>query len=200
MKIPPDKVKKLRNCTGAGMMDCKRALIEAEGDTEKAVEILRQKGLMALKKRAGRTAKEGLIDSYIHMGNRLGVLLEVNCETDFVARDAEFKEFTHSIAMQIAAANPLYISRKDVPPEVVEKEKEILRHQAENEGKPREVVEKIIEGRLEKFLEEICLLEQPFIKDANLKVQDLLSDIAGKIGENIVIRRFSRFQLGEGEE
>ncbi len=200
MNVSADQVKKLRTRTGAGMMDCKQALIEAEGDTEKAVEILRQKGLSALKKRAGRIAKEGLIDSYVHAGEKLGVLLEVNCETDFVARSAEFKEFAHNIAMQIAAANPLYISREEILPEVIEKEKEIFGYQTQNKGKPPDVVEKIIAGKMEKYFEEVCLLEQPYIKDTNIKVQDLLSVLAAKIGEKIVVRRFSRFQLGESEE
>jgi elongation factor Ts len=198
--ISAAKVKELRDATGAGMMDCKQALTEANGDFEKAIEILRKKGLAALKKRAGRKAREGLVESYVHAGGRLGVLAEINCETDFVARSEDFKEFAHDMAMQIAASNPLYVSREDIPPEVVEKEMEILRLQTLNEGKPEKVVEKIIEGRLEKFFEEVCLLEQPFVKDLNLKVQDVLSSLAGKIGENTVIRRFCRYQLGELEE
>lgn len=198
--ISAAKVKELRDATGAGMMDCKQALTEANGDFEKAIEILRKKGLAALKKRAGREAREGLVESYVHAGGRLGVLAEINCETDFVARSEDFKEFAHDMAMQIAASNPLYVSREDIPPEVVEKEMEILRLQTLNEGKPEKVVEKIIEGRLEKFFEEVCLLEQPFVKDLNLKVQDVLSSLAGKIGENTVIRRFCRYQLGESEE
>lgn len=198
--ISAAKVKELRDATGAGMMDCKQALTEANGDFEKAIEILRKKGLAALKKRAGREAREGLVESYVHAGGRLGVLAEINCETDFVARSEDFKEFAHDMAMQIAASNPLYVSREDIPPEVVEKEREILRLQTLNEGKPEKVVEKIVEGRLEKFFEEVCLLEQPFVKDLNLKVQDVLSSLAGKIGENTVIRRFCRYRLGELEE
>lgn len=198
--ISAAKVKELRNATGAGMMDCKQALIEAKGDFDKAIEVLRKKGLAALKKRAGRTAREGLIEAYVHAGGRLGVLIEINCETDFVARSQDFKEFAHDIAMQVAASNPLYISREEISPEVIEKEREIVRLQTLNEGKPEAVVEKIVEGRLEKFFEEVCLLEQPFVKDLNLKVQDVLSSLAGKIGENIIIRRFSRYQLGELEE
>lgn len=200
MTISAAKVKELRNATGAGMMDCKQALIEAKGDFDKAIEVLRKKGLAALKKRAGRTAREGLIEAYVHAGGRLGVLIEINCETDFVARSHDFKEFTHDMAMQVAASNPLYISREEISPEVVEKEREIVRLQTLNEGKPEAVVEKIVEGRLEKFFEEVCLLEQPFVKDLNLKVQDVLSSLAGKIGENIIVRRFSRYQLGELEE
>lgn len=198
--ISAAKVKELRDATGAGMMDCKQALVEAKGDFEKAIEILRKKGLASLKKRSGREAREGLIEAYVHAGGRLGVLVEVNCETDFVARSQDFREFAHDLAMQIAASNPLYISRDDIPPEVVEKEKEILRLQTLEEGKPEAVVEKIVEGRLEKFFEEVCLLEQPFVKELDLKVQDVLSSLAGKIGENIIIRRFCRHRLGELEE
>jgi elongation factor Ts len=190
-------VKALREKTGAGMMDCKRALEETGGDMEKAVEYLREKGLAAAAKRAGRTAAEGVIESYIHLGGKLGVLVEVNCETDFVARTPEFQELARDIAMQVAAANPQYLTREDVPAEVLEKEKEILRAQALNEGKPEKVVDRIVEGRLEKFYSENCLLEQPFIKDPDKKVRDLLAEKIARIGENIVVRRFVRFQLGE---
>lgn len=197
MAVTAEMVKDLRAKTGAGMMDCKRALEETGGDMEKAIEYLREKGLAAAAKRAGRTAAEGVIESYIHLGGKLGVLVEVNCETDFVARTPEFREFARDIAMQVAAANPLYLAPEDVPAEVLAKEKEILRAQALNEGKPEKVVERIVEGRLEKFYSENCLLEQPFIKDPDKKVRDLLTEKIARIGENIVIRRFVRFQLGE---
>ncbi|MDK2855516.1 MAG: elongation factor Ts [Bacillota bacterium] len=197
MVITAELVKALREKTGAGMMDCKRALQETDGDMEKAIEYLREKGLAAAAKRAGRTAAEGVIEAYIHLGGKLGVLVEVNCETDFVARTPEFREFARDIAMQVAAANPQYLTREDVPAEVLNKEREILRAQALNEGKPEKVVDRIVEGRLEKFYSENCLLEQPFIKDPDKKVRDLLAEKIARIGENIVIRRFVRFQLGE---
>jgi elongation factor Ts len=190
-------VKELRTKTGAGMMDCKRALQEADGDMDKAVEHLREKGLAAASKRAGRTAAEGIIESYIHLGSKLGVLVEVNCETDFVARTEEFQEFARDVAMQVAATNPLYLSKEDVPEEVLVKEKEILRAQALNEGKPEKIADKIVEGRIAKFYSENCLLEQPFIKDPDKKVSDLLTEKMARIGENMVIRRFVRFRLGE---
>ncbi|NLY42492.1 MAG: translation elongation factor Ts [Clostridiaceae bacterium] len=191
-------VKELRERTGAGMMDCKKALSEANGDMEKAIEILREKGLAAAAKKAGRIAAEGIVDAYIHGNGRIGVLVEVNTETDFVARNEEFRAFVRDIAMQIAAANPQYVRREEVPAEVVEKEKEILRAQALNEGKPEKIVEKIVEGRLEKFYKDVCLLEQPFIKDPDRTVQDLLTEKIAIIGENINIRRFARFEKGEG--
>jgi elongation factor Ts len=190
-------VKALREKTGAGMMDCKRALQETGGDMDKATEYLREKGLAAAAKRAGRTAAEGLVEAYIHLGGKLGVLVEVNCETDFVARTPEFREFVRDIAMQVAAANPQYLAKEDVPAAVLDKEREILRVQALNEGKPEKVVDRIVEGRLEKFYSENCLLEQPFIKDPDRKVHELLTEKIARIGENIVIRRFVRFQLGE---
>ncbi|HHV56181.1 MAG TPA: translation elongation factor Ts [Firmicutes bacterium] len=190
-------VKALREKTGAGMMDCKRALQETGGDMDKATEYLREKGLAAAAKRAGRTAAEGLVEAYIHLGGKLGVLVEVNCETDFVARTPEFREFVRDIAMQVAAANPQYLAKEDVPAAVLDKEREILRVQALNEGKPEKVVDRIVEGRLEKFYSENCLLEQPFIKDPDKKVHELLTEKIARIGENIVIRRFVRFQLGE---
>ncbi|HHY92238.1 MAG TPA: translation elongation factor Ts [Firmicutes bacterium] len=193
-------VKALREKTGAGMMDCKRALQETGGDTEKAIEYLREKGLAAAAKRAGRTAAEGIVEAYIHLGGKLGVLVEVNCETDFVARTPEFREFARDIAMQVAAANPQYLTREDVPAEVLAKEREILRAQTLNEGKPEKVVDRIVEGRLERFYSENCLMEQPFIKDPDKKVSDLLTEKIARIGENIVIRRFVRFQLGETSE
>ncbi|RDV82433.1 translation elongation factor Ts [Ammonifex thiophilus] len=197
-EIPAKLVKELRERTGAGMMDCKKALMETGGDIEKAIIYLREKGLAAAAKRAGRVAAEGVITAYIHPGNRVGVLVEVNCETDFVARTEEFRQFAHDIALQIAAAKPEYVAREDVPPEVVEREKEILRAQARNEGKPEHVIEKMVEGRLEKFFKEVCLLEQPFIKNPEITVRDLLNELIAKIGENIVIRRFTRYELGEG--
>ncbi|MGI6604174.1 MAG: translation elongation factor Ts [Firmicutes bacterium] len=197
MAITAEMVKELRTKTGAGMMDCKRALQETNGDMEKAIEYLREKGLAAAAKRAGRAAAEGVIEAYIHLGEKLGVLVEVNCETDFVARTPEFKEFARDIAMQVAAANPQYVSPDDIPQEVLDKEREILRAQTLNEGKPEKVVDRIVEGRLEKFREEVCLLEQPFIKDPEKKVKDLLTEKIARIGENIIIRRFVRFQLGE---
>lgn len=197
MAVSAQEVKKLREKTGAGMMDCKRALEETGGIMDKAIEYLKEQGLAAASKRADRVAAEGIIESYIHMGNKLGVLVEVNCETDFVARTDEFREFAKDIAMQVAASNPLYLSREDVPAEVLAKEKDILRKQAINEGKPEQVVDRIVEGRLAKFLDETCLLEQPFIKDPDKKVGDLLKEKIARIGENMVIRRFVRFRLGE---
>ncbi|MBI4744915.1 MAG: translation elongation factor Ts [Actinobacteria bacterium] len=197
MTISAAQVRELREATGAGMMSCKEALIEAEGDIEKAVKILREKGLASLKKKAGRTAQEGVIESYIHAGGKLGVLVEINCETDFVAKNEDFKKFTHDIAMQIAAANPLYISREDVPADLLEKERDVYRTQAQNEGKSGAVVERIVEGKIEKFYKEICLLEQQFVKDPDITISGLLGNLAAKLGENIVLRRFIRFSLGE---
>ncbi|MDW7650609.1 MAG: translation elongation factor Ts [Bacillota bacterium] len=198
--IPASVVKELRDKTGAGMMDCKKALNETGGDLEKAIEFLREKGLAAAAKKAGRIAAEGIVDSYIHMGGRIGVLLEVNCETDFVARTDEFRTFVRDVAMQIAAANPLVVSREDVAEEMVQKEREILRAQALNEGKPEKIVEKIVEGRIEKYYAENCLLEQAFIRDTDMTINDLLKDKIAKIGENISIRRFVRYEMGEGLE
>lgn len=193
-------VKELRQKTGAGMMDCKKALEETNGDIEKAVEYLREKGLSEAAKKTHRVAAEGVIDSYIHGGGKLGVLVEVNCETDFVAKNDEFKELCHNIAMQIAASNPLYISRDDVPDEEVEKEKKLLRSQALNEGKSENIVEKMVEGRLEKFFSENCLLEQPFIKETDISVDEYIKENIARLGENIVVRRFTRFELGEKVE
>lgn len=197
MEITSEAIKNLREKTGCGIMDCKEALREAKGDFEQAIDILRKKGIAAVARRAGRTAAEGLIDSYIHTGGKIGVLVEVNCETDFVARNIEFQAFVKDVCMQIAASNPQYISRDDVPDGIVEHEKDILITQAKQEGKPEKAIEKIVEGRLEKFYSEVCLLDQPFIKDPKKTVKDLLGEIAAKIGENIVIRRFVRYQLGE---
>ena len=198
--ISASMVKELRERTGAGMMDCKKALQEANGDMDKAVEILREKGLAAAAKKAGRIAAEGIVDSYIHGEGRIGVLVEVNCETDFVAKTDEFKTFVRDIAMHIAASNPQYLSREDVPEEVIEKEKEILRAQALNEGKPEKIVDKMVEGRIEKFFKEVCLLEQPFVKDPDKTVKDILTEKIATIGENITIRRFVRYERGEGLE
>lgn len=193
-------VKELREITGAGMMDCKKALIETNGDMEKAVDFLREKGLAAAAKKAGRVAAEGVVEAYIHGGGRIGVMVEVNCETDFVAKTDDFKDLARDIAMQIAATNPLYVRREEVDPSLVEHEREVLRAQALNEGKPEKIVEKMIAGRIEKYYKEICLMEQAFIKDADQTITELINGKIAKIGENISIRRFSRFQLGEGIE
>lgn len=193
-------VKELRERTGAGMMDCKKALTETDGDMEKAIDYLREKGLAAAAKKAGRIAAEGLVESYIHGGGRIGVLVEVNCETDFVAKTDEFRELCRDIAMQVAASKPEYVSREEVPAESIAREKEVLRAQALNEGKPEKIVDKMVEGRIEKYFKEVCLLEQPFIKDTDMTVKDLVTAKVAKIGENISVRRFARFQVGEGLE
>ena len=200
MHIDAKVVKALREKTGAGMMDCKKALQEAEGNEEKAVDILREKGLSAAARRAGRAANQGIIDSYIHLGGKIGVLVEVNCETDFVARNDQFKEFVRNVCLQIAATNPGYLKKEEVPSAVLEKESQIIKAQALNEGKPEKVIDKIIEGRLEKYYRENCLLEQTFVKDEDITIGDLLTEMIARIGENIVIRRFSRFEIGEGLE
>ena len=200
MEISASQVSQLRAKTGAGIMDCKKALKENEGDFEKAVDFLRKKGLAAASKKAGRIASEGAVGSYIHAGGKIGVLLEVNCETDFVARNDDFQAFVKDVAMHIAASNPQYVSRDDVPADVVAKEKEILAAQAAEEGKPANVVEKMVEGRIGKFFKEICLLEQPFVKDPDRSIEQLLNDMVAKIGEKISVRRFMRYQLGEGLE
>jgi elongation factor Ts len=200
MSVPASLVKELRERTGAGMMDCKKALAETGGDIDKATDYLREKGLAAAAKKAGRVAAEGLVESYIHGGGRIGVLVEVNCETDFVAKTDEFKSLVKDIAMQIAAAKPEYIRKEDVPEEAVEHEKAVLRAQALNEGKPEKIVDKMVEGRIEKYYKEVCLLEQPFIKEPDLTIKQLLTDKIAKIGENISIRRFARYELGEGIE
>lgn len=191
-------VKELRERTEAGMMDCKKALQETNGDMEAAVAYLREKGLAAAAKKAGRLASEGLVEAYIHGMGRIGVLVEVNCETDFVAKTDKFKELCHDIAMQIAATRPQYVSREEVPAEVIEQEKAILRAQALNEGKPEKIVDKMVEGRIEKYYKEVCLLEQPFIKDPDITVGDLVTQAIATIGENISVRRFVRFEMGEG--
>ena len=198
--ITAGMVKELRERTGAGMMDCKKALTETNGDMDKAIDYLREKGLAAAAKKAGRVAAEGLVESYIHGGGRIGVLVEVNCETDFVAKTEGFKALAKDIAMQIAAANPAYVSRDEVPAEVLEHEREVLRAQALNEGKPAQIVEKMIVGRIEKYYKEVCLLEQVFIKDTDKTITQLINESIAKIGENIAVRRFTRYQLGEGIE
>jgi elongation factor Ts len=196
--ITADMVKQLRERTGAGMMDCKKALTEKNGDVDKAIEYLREKGLAAAAKKSGRIAAEGLVESYIHGNGRIGVLVEVNIETDFAAKNDEFKTLVKDIAMQIAAAKPEYVSREEVPTEVLEKEKEILRAQALNEGKPEKIIEKMVEGRVEKYYKEICLLEQPWVKDPDKTIKQLVTEKIATIGENINVRRFVRFERGEG--
>lgn len=192
-----DKVKDLREKTNAGMMDCKNALKEADGDIEKAIEVLRKRGLSLAAKRSSRSAKEGAIASYIHMNGKIGVLLEVNCETDFVARNEQFKEFVKDLTMHIAATNPAYLKREDVPANVVEKEKEIIREQCKD--KPEKAMDKIVEGKLNSYYKDNCFLEQPFVKDPKVSIKDLLNDIITKTGENVVIKRYTRYQLGESE-
>jgi len=196
--VEASAVKELRERTGAGMMDCKKALTESNGDMEKAIEILREKGLAAAAKKAGRIASEGIVDAYIHGGGRIGVLIEVNSETDFVGKNEEFRQFVRDMAMQVAASNPLYVRREEVDPQIIAKEREIYKAQALNEGKPEKIIEKMVEGRIEKYYKEICLLEQPFIKDTDKTVTDVLTALIAKIGENITIRRFVRFERGEG--
>lgn len=200
MEVSAKLVKELRERTGSGMMDCKKALVETDGDLEKAVDYLREKGLAAAAKRAGRAVSEGVIESYIHGAGRIGVLVEVNCETDFVAKTDEFRAFARDMAMQVAASRPEFVGRDDVPAEMLDKERRILRAQALNEGKPEKFVDKMVEGRLEKFFRENCLLEQPFIKNPDVSVQDVLKETIARMGENIVINRFARFQLGEGAD
>jgi elongation factor Ts len=189
-------VKELREKTGAGILDCQKALVESGNDIEKAIEHLRQKGLAAAQKKAGRETNEGLISSYIHPGNRIGVLVEVNCETDFVARNEEFQAFVRDLALQIAASSPSYVKREDISPALIEKEKQIYLAQAKEMGKPEPAWPKIVEGKLEKFYQESCLLEQSFVKDPTVTIKDILSQKVAKIGENIAIRRFTRYQLG----
>jgi elongation factor Ts len=198
MEVTLQMIKELRERTSAGINDCKKALVDAEGDMEKAAVLLREKGLAAAAKRAGRVASEGIVDSYIHGGGRIGVLVEVNCETDFVAQNEKFRSFVRDVAMQIAASSPLYVSIEDVPQADIEKEKEVLRQQALNEGKPEKIVDRMVEGRITKFYDENCLLEQQFVKDPEIKVKDLLNSLIAVIGEKITIRRFVRFERGEG--
>ena len=198
--ITAEMVKELRERTGAGMMDCKKALVETEGNIEKAIDELRTKGLAKAAKKAGRVASEGIAASYIHGGGRIGVLVEVNCETDFVAKNEEFKLLAHDIAMQIAASNPTYVRREEVSEIIIEREKQVLRAQALEEGKPEKVVDKMVEGRIEKYFKEHCLMEQPYIKNPDVTVQELIHGFVAKIGENIYVRRFARFEVGEGIE
>ena len=196
MAISVELVKELREKTGAGMMDCKKALSETGGDIERAIDYLRQKGLSEAAKRSSRTASEGLVASYIHPGGKIGVLVEVNCESDFVARTEDFQALVKDIAMQVAAANPTYLRREDVPEEVISREKKIYEAQAKEEGKPERIIERIVQGKLEKFFQEVCLLEQPFVKDPDMTIGQLVSSKIAKLGENIVVRRFQRYQLG----
>jgi len=189
-------VKELRERTGAGILDCKEALKATEGDVEKAIDYLRRKGLLAAAKRAGRATQEGLVEAYIHIGGKIGVLVEVDCETDFVAKSQDFKDFVRNLAMHIAATNPLCIRREDLPTEVVEKERDIYREQALELGKPEKVIDKIVEGRMGKFYKDVCLLEQPYVRDPEITIQDLVNQMIAKLGENIAIRRFTRYQLG----
>jgi len=198
MEISMELIKDLRQRTGAGVVDCKTALQEGGGDTEKAIEYLRRKGLATAAKKAARVAADGLVSSYIHAGGKIGVLVEVNCETDFVAKTEGFQAFVKDVAMQIAAANPQYVRREEIPGEVLDKERQIYRAQAMESRKPEKVIDKIVEGKLEKFYSEVCLLEQPYIKDGDLTIKEVLDALIGKIGEKIQIRRFARFQLGEG--
>lgn len=197
-QITPQMVKELRERTQAGMMDCKRALQETGGDMEKAVEYLREKGLASAAKKAGRITADGLVDSYIHTGGRVGVLIEVNCETDFVAKTEGFQSFVRDIAMHIAAMKPEYVRREDVPAEVIEKERRIFAAAAREEGKPEHIIDKIVEGRVDKYLSEICLLEQPYVKDSDKTVQEVVQEAISTFGENINVRRFARFEKGEG--
>ena len=197
MEITAAQVQALRKATGTGMMDCKRALAEAGGDQEKATEILRKTGTMKAAKRQDRETREGLIHSYIHMGGKIGVLVEANCETDFVARTDEFQQLAKDVAMHIAASSPEVINRDQLPQEALEKERDIYREQARNSGKPDKVIERIVEGRLEKYFQEVCLLDQPFVKDPDITVGQLIKDTAAKLGENLQVNRFARFQLGQ---
>ncbi|WP_422657265.1 translation elongation factor Ts [Paenibacillus sp. EC2-1] len=200
MAVSASAVKELRERTGAGMLDCKKALDETNGDIDKAIALLREKGLSAAANKAGRIATEGVVESYIHGGGRIGVLVEINCETDFVGKTDQFKEFARDIAMHIAAASPKYVRREEVPADELEKEKEILKAQALNEGKPEKIVEKMVEGRINKYYEEYCLLDQSFVKDPDKTISTLLNEKISTIGENISIRRFVRYELGEGLE
>jgi len=197
MEIPSGAIKELRQRTGVGVMDCKKALMECKGNVDEAIDFLRKKGLAKAAKRAGRETMEGLITSYIHPGGKIGVLADINCETDFVAKTEDFQNLAKDIAMHIAAMNPIAIDRDGIPPGVVEKEKEILRAEAETSGKPEKVIDKIVEGRLEKFFTDNCLLEQAYIKNPDITVKDLITDTIAKVGENITVRRFTRYQLGE---
>lgn len=200
MEINASQVKELREKTGVGIMDCKQALEECKGDISQAIDFLRKKGIATAKKRGGRRTSEGLVQSYIHAGGKIGVLVEVNCETDFSAKTDDFSSFVKDIAMQIAATNPISVDREGVPPEILKKEMDIYATQAKESGKPEKVIEKIVEGKMKKFYSEVCLLEQAFVKNPDNTVQDLVNDLMAKTGENIVINRFARFQLGETDD
>jgi elongation factor Ts len=197
VEITAGMVKELREATGAGILDCKNMLVKADGDMEKAAQMLREKGLAKAAKKVGREANEGLVGHYIHAGGRVAGLVEVNCETDFVARTDEFQAFVHDIAMHVVATSPQYVSIEDIPEDVLEREKATYRKQMEGEGKPDHILERIIEGKLTKFYQDVCLLEQPFVKDEDKKVGDLVQEMIASLGENIVLRRFVRFQVGE---
>ena len=194
VQITAKMVGDLRECTGAGLMDCKRALVDSAGDNDKAIELLRKKGVATAAKKAGRDASEGLIDTYIHLGGKVGVLCEINCESDFVAKTDDFRQFVRDVAMHVAAANPVCVSREEIDPDLLEREREVARGQAE--GKPAQAVEKIIEGKINKFLSENCLLEQAFVKNPDQTIQEVLTAMIAKMGENMVIKRFARFQIG----
>jgi elongation factor Ts len=198
--ISPQDVKELRERTGAGMMDCKRALTDSNGDMDKAADILRERGLAAAAKKAGRIAAEGIVESYIHMGGKIGVLIEVNCETDFVANTPEFRAFVKDMAMQVAASKPKYVNTDEVDQTELNHEREILRVQALAEGKPEKIVDKMVEGRIQKFYKEVCIMEQPFIKDQDKAVKDIVNELVARIGEKVSIRRFVRYEMGEGLE
>lgn len=200
MAITTEMVKELRAATGAGVLEAKKALEQNDGDFNKAVDMLREKGAARAAKRADRSAKEGIIELYAHPGNRVGVMLELNCETDFVARNEQFRELAHNLALHIAASSPKYLNQEDVPTEEIEREVSVLRAQAIAEGKPESVVEKVVAGRINKFYEEICLMEQPFIKDEKVKIKDMLTEAIRVTGENVIIRRFARYELGEALE
>ena len=198
MEITTALIKELREATSAGVLDCRKALQESSGDLEGAATILREKGLAAVAKRAGRQASEGLIEAYVHPGSRVGVLLELNCETDFVARTDEFQSLAHELALHIAFASPRYLTRDEIPEEEIEQEKHVYRAQALEEGKPESILDRIIDGRLGKFYTQVCLMEQPFVKDEDRSIEDLINDAIAKLGENIVLRRFAHFERGEG--
>ena len=198
--VSSQDVKELRERTGAGMMDCKRALTDADGDMDKATDLLRERGLAAAAKKAGRIAAEGIVESYIHMGGKIGVLIEVNCETDFVANTPEFRTFVRDMAMQVAASKPIYIMPDEVDQTELNHEREILRAQALAEGKPEKIIEKMVEGRIQKYFKDVCIMEQPFIKDQDKAVKDILNELVARIGEKVSIRRFVRYEMGEGLE
>ncbi|MFO7946245.1 MAG: translation elongation factor Ts [Armatimonadota bacterium] len=200
MDISAEDVKKLREKTGAGVMDCKAALMECDGDFDAAIDYLRQKGIEVAQKRDSKTAAEGIIEAYIHGGGKIGVIVEINCETDFAARSEDFEEFARDIAMQIAAMSPRWVSAEDVPDNAREREREVLTRQAKEEGKPDHIIEKMVEGRMRKFYENNCLLNQPYIRDDSISVEEYLNEVMGKLGERMVIRRFTRYQVGEETE